>query len=373
MASNVTTEKKVYTFKPETLASCINVPLKQIDEFTPIYPETLRYIDAATMNFGIWIKGTANILEYISPALATEAKTARLTEIVDAISRVQTIATLCVRVTDRDKFFEHTKSRREALIQGSEIISKHPESVKAYLAIADCSSQVMSFIDKKTVEYAEQVATDVTLKINQIEDMVDMLVDIVQFKQSFYDHVSFVTLISAALGKKLGLGDQHIKSITLGCLYHDVGITRLDLPDFYTARLPPKLQREYERHPSVGVDYLNEFQAKGISLPEDVYKIVLQHHESFNGSGFPNGRKGRLSKENPNGINVLAMIVAIADKFSLYFEQKEGKVKMDPRLALQAINRLEGDFDPVVLKAFNDMLVSVKANPVQVGKVKYTF
>ena len=102
-----------------------------------------------------------------------------------------------------------------------------------------------------------------------------------------------------------------------------------------------------------------------IALPEDVFHITLQHHEKFNGTGFPDQKKGRLAKENPNGIHPLASIVSVSDRFGLYLlnECKTGNI--DQMRIINAVNRLAGEFDPLIMKAFREVFFLAKDAKVE--------
>jgi HD-GYP domain-containing protein (c-di-GMP phosphodiesterase class II) len=189
-----------------------------------------------------------------------------------------------------------------------------------------------------------------------VENAGEFLIRMLQHNPKLLDHSSFTSLIAVSIAKQLKLNEKQQAHVGMGCLFMDVGITRLDLPDYYTKVLAPEDQSVFERHPMVSVEMLTELESQGIGLPEDVFSIALQHHERFNGHGFPNRRRGKLQKDNPMGIHPLACIVALAERFTILFKENEGKILFKPVDAFKLLNRLREDFDPIVLTAFNDVV-----------------
>ncbi|MBF0443291.1 MAG: HD domain-containing protein, partial [Oligoflexales bacterium] len=183
------------------------------------------------------------------------------------------------------------------------------------------------------------------------------IADLINSNKILYDHSSLVTLTAVSIAKKMGFSDTFLRIVALGSLFHDIGITRLDIPDIYVRRISPEYQKTYERHPSEGVEILNDLDASLTeSFPEEVFMIIMQHHERFNGTGFPNGKKGRLTKQNPEGSHILSLIVALADSFASYFTGLTGRPKYTSQKAVLSLLRLDGNFDPEVVAAFKTIM-----------------
>lgn len=352
----MTTQPKRYTFKEKTRKECIRLPIDQIGAFVPVYPEILKSLNPRQINFGIWISGSDEILEYVSKGLPVEEKTKRINDLLTIVAALQSISKILIRQPDQKKMYDHLAKARSENFAGLQLDDTEKSLSESYLRLNECSTKIMSFIDKKTVQTAEQISIHVISKVSSVEHMTDFLFKIIGYDDKIFDHISFVTLLSLAMGQKIGLSDTHLKLLTLGCLFMDIGITQLDLPNYYTHKLEAKHQRELEKHPSLGVDILNEATAEGVDLPEEVFTIILQHHEKFNGLGYPNQLKGRLSKDNPTGIHILPSIVGLADKFANYFRSLKGKPMFRPIAAIKSVNRLVGDFDPDLLDLLNQMV-----------------
>ena len=103
-------------------------------------------------------------------------------------------------------------------------------------------------------------------------------------------------------------------------------------------------KEEFEKikeHPLIGLKILEPIKAYKDALP-----IVVQHHEKFNGSGYPNGLSG-------DAIDIGARILAVADVFDAVTSERPYRAGLIEEQALTLITEESGThFDPVVVKAF---------------------
>ena len=115
-------------------------------------------------------------------------------------------------------------------------------------------------------------------------------------------HQKRVSNLASAIASEMKLSDEQIEGIRISGLLHDIG--KISIPTSILS-LPRRLTDiEYsfiKNHSQVGYDIL-----KGIEFPWPVAKIVLQHHERIDGSGYPQGLKGKK-------ILLEAKILSVAD------------------------------------------------------------
>jgi HD-GYP domain-containing protein (c-di-GMP phosphodiesterase class II) len=150
-------------------------------------------------------------------------------------------------------------------------------------------------------------------------------------------------ILSALIAQELRLPNHKVMQIITGALLHDVGMFRLpkDILDKKGGLSEAELQR-MQAHPL----YTHRIVSKELLYPEDVGLIALQHHERWDGEGYPRRISG-------TAIDMGARIVSVADAFEAMVSQKSYRNSM---MGYQAMKNLLSDnsrrFDPDVLKAF---------------------
>jgi putative nucleotidyltransferase with HDIG domain len=172
--------------------------------------------------------------------------------------------------------------------------------------------------------------------------------EVVEMKNPFREgHSKRVAHYARLLSEKMRLSREERDKVELAALLHDIGVVGLD-PIFFGEIKPlSKEERKIiENHVKVGASLL-----KKAGFPESITSYILYHHERYNGSGYPEGLKG---KEIPLG----ARIIAVADAFDAI--TGEGVKKASSiRKAFEILKREKGTkFDPLVVDALLDMYKS---------------
>lgn len=180
---------------------------------------------------------------------------------------------------------------------------------------------------------------------NLMEDSMSnqMLLALMDYDECTFQHSINVSYFSTLMGIKLRLDADRLYDLALGALLHDIG--KLGIPLNILCK-PDKLDAEEYRimqgHPYYGVQAL--YNIEGIST--SVIQIVLQHHENFDGTGYPRQLKGSHSY-------ILARLVHICDVYEALCAKRPYKEPM-PRVKARSII-LEGSgtsFDPVLVQKF---------------------
>jgi putative nucleotidyltransferase with HDIG domain len=164
-------------------------------------------------------------------------------------------------------------------------------------------------------------------------------------------HSERVALFSKNLAIELGFSGNHANLISLGALLHDIG--KLGVED-NILRKPTKLNTlEWEKiklHPETGVNILEPLE-----LPKEVVNCVLQHHERFDGSGYPFGLSGK-------SISLEAQVVMLADMFD---SMSTNRIYRIGKPLEQIIATIEKSSD----KLFDRGIVTVFMKMVKSGKI----
>jgi HD-GYP domain-containing protein (c-di-GMP phosphodiesterase class II) len=150
-------------------------------------------------------------------------------------------------------------------------------------------------------------------------------------------------ILSAFIAIELKFSHHKVMQIVTGALLHDVGMLRLpaEITNKSGGLSGAELQR-VQAHPL----YTYKIITKELLYPEDVGLVALQHHERWDGEGYPR----RIAGAN---IDMGARIVSVADAFEAMVSEKPYRNSM---MGYQAMKNLLSDnsrrFDPDVLKAF---------------------
>ncbi|MEN8153183.1 MAG: HD domain-containing phosphohydrolase [Acidobacteriota bacterium] len=159
-------------------------------------------------------------------------------------------------------------------------------------------------------------------------------------------HSMRVLHYSLKLADLLGIVDsEKLKILEYGALLHDIG--KIGIPDSILKKPSELTEHEWEimrTHPVVGYKILNS-----IEFLDEASKIVLHHHENYNGSGYPDKLKG---EEIPLG----ARIFAVADTLDAITSKRAYRDAMSFNEALSELNKYKGiRFDPDMIIAFNSV------------------
>jgi putative nucleotidyltransferase with HDIG domain len=168
------------------------------------------------------------------------------------------------------------------------------------------------------------------------------LVDRLEMKEGYAGgHASAVGAIALAIATELRLSAADRRSVELGALLHDVG--KLSIPDRVLMKPGPLNELEWEamrRHATLGERLL----ARIVQQPE-VLAAVRSHHERWDGSGYPDGKRGEE-------IPLPARIVAVADAFQAMIEPRPYRAPRTQASALAEIASQSGrQFDPACVRA----------------------
>jgi len=156
-------------------------------------------------------------------------------------------------------------------------------------------------------------------------------------------HSERVRRYSALMAKKMGMSSPDQKMLELAALLHDLG--KIGLPDSILNNVKNQLTddqwQQVKQHPETGVSILTHVaQLKGI-LP-----AIGQHHERYDGSGYPSGIKGQ-------DISLFARIIAVADAYDAMTTQRTYRPTFDSRQALAELKDNSGNqFDPMAVDLF---------------------
>ena len=159
-------------------------------------------------------------------------------------------------------------------------------------------------------------------------------------------HTKRVTQFGTMIGQAMGLSSMELHTLICACQIHDIGKLVIDVSCIQ--RAGPLSSDEWNRvtqHPEIGYNILQPLQFLGREGT-----IILQHHERFDGGGYP----GNLHSHQ---LDPLAKIVTVADSFDAMTSKRSYKVNKSMEEAIEELYKCSGtQFDPEVVDIFANLL-----------------
>lgn len=199
------------------------------------------------------------------------------------------------------------------------------------------------------LESIDQLTEDIISEKIELYDVFD----IKMIENYRYQQPVNVTIISLIIGKSLNLSSLEMYRLACGAFFHDIGNALI--PESILSKNGTFNDEEIKlvrTHAEEGY----RFAKDEFNLPMRSYLAILQHHERYDGMGYPMQRAG-------DEISIYGRIVAIADVFDALSSRRRTRQAMSPTQAFKLI--IEGigkEFDPKLVKAFAD-----RVSPYPIG------
>lgn len=174
-----------------------------------------------------------------------------------------------------------------------------------------CISAVSAVVDRLKrqgnfdVSILDDAIRSILDDIFSSKDILSSLHHISSIDDDTMIHCINTTIYCVLIGKRQGLSKEQLMTLAKGAILHDIG--KVDLNEsilLKAASLSPDEYSHIKEHSLFGYSLLMQ----NAQLPEEARLIALQHHERLDGSGYPNGLKGKE-------IHPYAQIAAIADMY----------------------------------------------------------
>jgi len=211
---------------------------------------------------------------------------------------------------------------------------------------------VKSFFEK--VEHGNGLQqndiSDISFLVNEMLDkiledkntMVNMM-DLKTFDDYTFSHSVNVGVLSMSLGAFMNISRDSLYQLGLASVMHDLG--KVFIPKTILNKPGKLTDTEFvvmETHPERGYERL----VQKFKFPEVIAMAVLDHHEHYDGSGYPNQKKG-------NEISKLGAIIAIADVYDALTSDRPYRKAMTPSEAIEFImGGCNTQFSEQIVKAF---------------------
>ena len=232
-----------------------------------------------------------------------------------------------------DNLSEIDKTTREVYIKCLKRIRLYFENIKQNSSIS------RSEVDRTIDEIYQLTNTDSLNIIGYIMSLNS---------ETDYAKAALITAIfSSILGINQGLTKREVFQLITAAIFHDIGM--FTTSETITQKKTHLTNSEYNMiklHPLRSARYVSEI----LFFPKEVALIIKQHHEAWNGTGYPAGIKEKSIEKS-------ARILAIADAFTAMISKKTYR---ESYIGYDAIKNLMEDtqkqFDPDLIQAFVKMM-----------------
>jgi HD-GYP domain-containing protein (c-di-GMP phosphodiesterase class II) len=148
--------------------------------------------------------------------------------------------------------------------------------------------------------------------------------------------------MSMKIGMKMAFSEERLENLVFGALLHDIG--KIGIRDEVLQKkgqLSPEEYQYVKQHPLIGVKIV-----EGIDFFKDKIPMIRNHHEHFDGGGYPDGLMGET-------IPLEARIIAVSDAFDAMTSLRPHRRAMPIEDVLLEMEKGKGrQFDPQILEIF---------------------
>jgi HD-GYP domain-containing protein (c-di-GMP phosphodiesterase class II) len=159
-------------------------------------------------------------------------------------------------------------------------------------------------------------------------------------------HSERVRLLSVELGRYIGLDFKEIELLEHAAILHDIG--KIGIDNFILQKQGKLTAKEYsliKTHPLIGDDILGP-----IETLEGVRKTIIQHHERYDGNGYPYGLRG-------DEISLKSKILSVVDTFDAMMTDRPYRKALSLQMIKEELRSNAGtQFDQYVVESFVEML-----------------
>lgn len=266
------------------------------------------------------------------------------------------VSAMFVRETEMPRFYKFTAQKLLAMGKSS-TLSETEKQERIKQSVRTIMSDVFApSAAEQNFESGKKVITDCQEVVKSYLSAVDSkqgsfyekFSALAQSESGFYSGAANVSTFASLFALGLGIGKP--EEVAMAGMLCDVGMSALPpaVQSKTASERTPEEEKIYRTHPA---ESLTLFKAKRMTLSDYVLKLVVQHHEQFDGKGYPAGLPS---------IKILpeAQLLGISSEFADLIRFKEGQQRLTPREAIDEIIKTHSGtlFDPALLGRIKTLL-----------------
>ena len=221
------------------------------------------------------------------------------------------------------------------------------DNLDAYLRAIDEYEHIANAVASGEEIDRSKVDTTVNLLLEKVKDGRNEMIQLIlmggRIERKIAAGVINTTILSSIMGNVLKFTSHRLIQLATGALLHDTGMVKVP-----KAILKKKEKLTTDEMNQIRTHPIHSYRVitKDLKYPEEIGIIALQHHERWDGTGYPRKLKGE-------DINLAARIVAVADAYISMINNRPHRNSM---IGYSAMKNLLNDngrhFDPKILKVF---------------------
>ncbi len=230
---------------------------------------------------------------------------------------------------------------------GNLSIPENREYVKKYLEIVAEVAGIFNEIKTDNEVYHTRIDDIVSRLMNLIREnkheVIQLTLVDIPSADEFAGSAVNCTILSVVIGMNLKFVSHRLMQLATAALLHDIGMLRIP-----TSILGKNEKLSPEEYQQVKMHTIHTYKiiSHTLKYPEEIASIALQHHERWDGKGYPRGLRG-------NDILLPSRIISVADAYEAMVRERPYRNSMIAYNAMKEILNDNGRrFDPKVLKAF---------------------
>ena len=208
---------------------------------------------------------------------------------------------------DRRKYVQFTNFLTNKLVKNKAVPGENKTNMLKSVSDKYMQETFEVGLKPQVVQQGKEICTNVYHFLEKQDDLYKLLRNYQELDPDAFTHSFSVTMFASAIIKQFEWQSRAtIENTALACMYHDIG--KIKLPEALREKSTKEMNEQeletYKTHVELGVGMVEGH----IMINHSVKQIILQHHEYYNGTGFPHNLRG-------NRILTLANILCLANDF----------------------------------------------------------